>query len=203
MLAAGGVVGCGSSTRATQPSPTARPIATASPSASASPATAQIPDAHQLTFQQSDIPTGFAPHPRAILTIDATTVVSEKLLSDGSLLAANGFRSGAEYGWERPSDHTMAAESVVMVFDSFEQARAVFNAMVDTVKTYMQENADSATFGDSEFGFHQGDLNLALVQQGSIDFLVQTSPASPQNGVSLALTLDRRLQQYGGSQFTG
>lgn len=190
----------GSSNGGGQPSSTPRSTTSVAPSTSAAPPSASgAVDAHQLTFQQSDIPAGFAPHPRAILTIDANTVVSEKLLRDGSLLAANGFQSGAEYGWERPSDHKMAAESVVMVFDSPDHARAIFHAMADTIKTYMAENDSSAMFADSEYGFHQGDLDLALVQQGRIDFLVQTSSASPQNDVDLAMTLDRRLQQYGGS----
>jgi hypothetical protein len=175
---------CGSANTAAQPSHTASPK--------------PIPDAHELTFQPADIPKGFAPHQRAILTIDTTTVVSEKLLTDGSVLTRNGFRSGAEYGWERPSDHKMAAESVVMVFASHDGAYATFNAVADTLKAYMTENADSAMFGDSEFGFHQGDLSLALVQQGSIVFLVQTSDASLQGDVDLAMTLDKRLQQYGG-----
>jgi hypothetical protein len=189
----------GSSTRTPQNTPAPTATATNAPSASASGTV----DAHQLTFQRSDIPPGFAPHPRAILTIDANTVVSEKLLRDGGLLGANGFQSGAEYGWERPSDHRMAAECVVMVFDSADHAHAVFTAMADAIKTYMAENDSSAMFADSEYGFHQGDLDLALAQQGRIDFLVQTSSASPQNDVDLAMNLDKRLQPYGGSQFKG
>jgi hypothetical protein len=195
VLAAALLSACGSSSGGGPPHTTA-PRASSTP---ASPSPAAIPDAHQLTFQQSDIPQGFAPHQRAILTIEASTVVSEKLLGDGGQLAANGFRSGAEYGWERPSDHKLAAESVVMVFDSSTHAQAVFQLMADTIKTYMAENATSAIFADSEYGFDQGDLALALVRQGSIDFLVQTSSASPQDDVTLAMALDRRLQRYGGS----
>jgi hypothetical protein len=190
---------CGSSSNATPnaPTPTAKPTANATPTATPIATPRPMPDAHQLTFQTADIPAGFAPHPGSIMTLDAKTSVSENLVSDGGVLATNGYISGAEYGWEDKSKH-LAVQNAVFVMRDANGAQALFDAMSNTFKPHISPNADSPHWADSTASFASSNVSVVLFRQGTIVAAVESTPASPDQAADLAKKLDDRyVAQFG------
>ena len=176
------------------PSPTpATPSATAAPTPTPRPA---VPDAHLLTLQAQDIPPGFAPHPTSIMTLNATTVVSEEILSDASTLRAAGFTSGAEYGWEGPG-HALAAQNSVLVVRDAIGAQAVLAAEGATARSYgAVEQVAPVTLGSETHAYTKGALAEVEWRHGSIVAAVEVTDGSLAHAARLAAMLDQRYAAY-------
>lgn len=177
------------------PAPTAAPSQTAAPTPTPRPA---IPDAHTLTFQVRDIPPGFAPHPTSIMTLDASTVVSEQILSDAGPLRAAGYLSGAEYGWEASGTGRLAMQDAVLVVRDAAGARTVLAAEGATARSFgaVEQPAPTA-LGAEAHAYTKGALAEVQWRRGSIVASVEVTDGSLAHAAQLAQTLDQRYAVYG------
>ena len=198
---AGVLTACGATathTGASTPTATAQSTTTALPTALPTPTpTPAFPDAHQLTLQMVDIPAGYSPHPTAIMTIDARTVVSEDLLSDGSLLAQLGYRSGAEYGWERTGSGALAVQNVVIIVRDASAAATLLQAINAHLTAKGASGRASATpIGDAAITYQGMHIAMVFWRRGPIVAGVEVTDASMTHAMSLARTLDGRFVTF-------
>ena len=182
----------GTPTQTPKVQPTA--TATALPTLTTMP---PFPDAHQLTLQMVDIPAGYSPHPTAIMTIDARTVVSEDLLSDGSLLAQLGYRSGAEYGWERTGSGALAVQNVVIIVRDAAAAATLLQAINAHFADKGPAGQASATpIGDAAITYQGMHIAMVFWRRGPIVAGVEVTDASMSHAIGLARTLDGRFVTF-------
>ena len=124
--------------------------------------------------------------------------MSEEILSTAAPLAAAGYVSGAEYGWEARGTGQLAAQNFVIVVRDTAAAAGLLAAVASTARSHGASSRSlSIAVGEQAQAYALGHLVEVQWRRGPIVAAVEVTDGSLDHAAQLAQMLDRRFAMYG------